>query len=203
MKRPHGSRGPRRQPVGAPAAAAMLHPLRARILAYVAEAGSASAKEIAERLAEPKSSVGEQLRRLSEEGLLELVETKPRRGAFERYYMRTERSLEISREEAASLPAEAAREIAISLVRVFMVNAKRAFASSGAWRPAQSDSVWNSTTVQADPQGMEELAAVHQRAAAEVERTRARIHARIKETGAETAVVASSLFLFRLPAQDD
>ena len=59
-------------------AAAMLDPLRARILAALVEPGSAST--LAADLGVSRQKVNYHLRALEEHGLVELVEERPRRG---------------------------------------------------------------------------------------------------------------------------
>jgi DNA-binding MarR family transcriptional regulator len=167
-------------------------------MGYVGENGSASAKEIAAALSVPQSSVGEQLRRLSAEGLLELLETKHRRGAVERYYRWTSRGFEIDKEEAEQVPEKAARQIVMTVIRLFLSNAKAALAAAE-WTPAQSDSFWNSISIRTDLQGMRELSKIHQKAAADINRARAQIHARVNEEESETVLLSSSIFLFQVP----
>ena len=63
-------------------AAAVLDPLRARVLAALAEPGSAST--VADALGEPRQKINYHVRALEQLGLLELVEERPRRGLTER-----------------------------------------------------------------------------------------------------------------------
>ncbi|MEZ5142957.1 MAG: helix-turn-helix domain-containing protein [Acidimicrobiales bacterium] len=63
-------------------AAAALDPLRARILARLREPGSATT--VARALGEPRQKVNYHLRALEEQGLVRLVEERPRRGLIER-----------------------------------------------------------------------------------------------------------------------
>jgi DNA-binding transcriptional ArsR family regulator len=76
------------------AAMAVLDPVRARILAELAEPGSATS--VAAALGEPRQRVNYHLRALEEHGLVELVEERPRRGLIERVMVATARSYVVS-----------------------------------------------------------------------------------------------------------
>ena len=78
-----------------PAAAAdLLDPLRARILANLEEPGSASS--LAPVLGETRQKLNYHLRALEDHGLVELVEERPRRGLTERVVQATARSYVVS-----------------------------------------------------------------------------------------------------------
>ena len=68
-------------------AVAALDPLRARILAALAEPGSATS--VADALGLPRQRVNYHLRTLEEHGLVRLVEERPRRGLTERVVQAT------------------------------------------------------------------------------------------------------------------
>lgn len=72
------------------AAVAALDPLRSRILAELAEPGSAST--VAATLGLPRQKVNYHLRLLEQLGLVELVEERPRRGLTERVVRATARA---------------------------------------------------------------------------------------------------------------
>ena len=72
------------------AAVAALDPLRSRILAELAEPGSAST--VAVTLGVPRQKLNYHLRLLEEHGLVELVEERPRRGLTERVVRATARA---------------------------------------------------------------------------------------------------------------
>lgn len=76
------------------AAAALLDPLRGRVLAAVREPGSATS--VAAALGEPRQKINYHLRILEEHGLVELLEERPRRGVTERIMVATARSYAIS-----------------------------------------------------------------------------------------------------------
>lgn len=75
-------------------AMAMLDPLRAKILAALAEPGSAST--LAADLGVSRQKVNYHLRALEEHGLVELVEERPRRGLTERMMVASARSYVVS-----------------------------------------------------------------------------------------------------------
>jgi predicted transcriptional regulator len=74
-------------------AKALSSSLRARALSLISE-GVASPKAIAQELGLDVRSVAYHVRVLRELGCIELVDTKPRRGAVEHIYRVTERALE-------------------------------------------------------------------------------------------------------------
>jgi DNA-binding transcriptional ArsR family regulator len=67
------------------AARALAHPIRARTLEALA-AGPASPRQIAHGLGEPLGTVSYHVQALLRMGLIELLETLPRRGAIEHRY---------------------------------------------------------------------------------------------------------------------
>ena len=76
------------------AAAAVLDPLRSRVLGALAEPGSAST--VAATLDLPRQKVNYHVRALEELGLVELVEERPRRGLTERVVVASARSYTVS-----------------------------------------------------------------------------------------------------------
>ena len=64
---------------------AVAHPLRFRVLVALDEQVS-SPKQVADRLGEPLGRVAHHVRLLAELGAIELVSTRPRRGATEHFY---------------------------------------------------------------------------------------------------------------------
>lgn len=76
------------------AAVAMLDPVRARILAMLSE--PASATTLAKSLGEARQKVNYHLRHLEQHGLVELVETRQRRGLTERVMVASARSYLLS-----------------------------------------------------------------------------------------------------------
>lgn len=72
---------------------AMSHPLRARVLRTLVERGVMSPAELTRALGADLSDVSYHVRRLEELECVELVSTRPVRGALEHFYRATERHL--------------------------------------------------------------------------------------------------------------
>ena len=88
-------------------ASAVLDPVRARVLAALAEPGSATT--IARDLGEPRQKVNYHLRILEDHGLVRLVEERPRRGLSERVMVATARSYVLSPATLGACAADPAR----------------------------------------------------------------------------------------------
>ena len=88
-------------------AVAVLDPLRAKVLAALAEPGSATT--VAGALGEPRQKVNYHLRTLEDHGLVRLVEERPRRGLTERVMVASARSYVLSPEVLGESAADPAR----------------------------------------------------------------------------------------------
>lgn len=118
-------------------AAAALDPVRAAVLAALAEPGSATT--VARQLDLPRQKVNYHLRALEEHGLVELVEERPRRGLTERVVRATARGYVVSPAALGRSGADPARTdrmstryliaVAARLVREVGVLARRADAA--------------------------------------------------------------------------
>jgi DNA-binding transcriptional ArsR family regulator len=93
-------------------AMAMLEPLRAKILAALAEPGSAST--VATQLGVSRQKVNYHLRALEEHGLVELVEERPRRGLTERVMVASARSYVVSTDALGDSAADPDRTDVLS-----------------------------------------------------------------------------------------
>jgi len=91
------------------AAAAMLHPMRRRILEELAEPDSAAG--LARRLGLPRQRLNHHLRELESAGLLRLVEERRKGNCLERLMRSTARSYVISPEALGALGATDVREL--------------------------------------------------------------------------------------------
>jgi DNA-binding transcriptional ArsR family regulator len=87
---------------------ALAHPLRFRILAKLNE-GPASPSTLAEQLGEPLGNVSYHVQRLLQQGAIELVDTRPVRGAVEHIY-RAATTAEFGTEHWTKLPASLRRQ---------------------------------------------------------------------------------------------
>lgn len=88
-------------------AAAVLDPLRARIVAALRRPGSASSVSIV--LGESRQKVNYHLRSLEEHGLVRLVEERPRRGLTERVMVASAHSYVVSPAALGAIAADPAR----------------------------------------------------------------------------------------------
>lgn len=86
------------------AAATMLDPFRARVLGVLAEPGSAST--VAAALGLPRQQVNYHVRALEAQGLVRLVEERPRRGVVERVVQAVARGFVVSPEVLGPLAAD-------------------------------------------------------------------------------------------------
>jgi DNA-binding transcriptional ArsR family regulator len=96
------------QVIGEPrVAAAVLDPLRARILAALRQPGSASS--LAVTLGESRQKVNYHVRSLEQHGLVRLAEQRPRRGLTERVMVASARSYVLSPAALGAIAADPAR----------------------------------------------------------------------------------------------
>jgi DNA-binding transcriptional ArsR family regulator len=106
------------------------HPMRPRILQVLMRLGEASPNEMSRELAAPLGSVSYHVRILRDEGWLELVRTRSRRGAVEHFYRATEPPfLDDARWER--LPLTVRRSLARQTVGQILRAASTAAASGG------------------------------------------------------------------------
>lgn len=103
-------------------AASMLDPLRARILAALDQPGSATT--VARALGQARQKVNYHLRILEEQGLVELVEERPRRGLTERVVVASARSYVLSPEVLGDQAADPARTDRLSTRYLISVAAR-------------------------------------------------------------------------------
>ena len=103
-------------------AAAALDPVRAAVLAALAEPGSATT--VARQLGLARQKVNYHLRTLEEHGLVELVEQRPRRGLTERVLQATARSYVVSPAALGRAGADPARTDRLSTRYLIAVAAR-------------------------------------------------------------------------------
>lgn len=104
------------------AAVAALDPVRAAVLAVLAEPGSATT--VARRLGLPRQKVNYHLRTLEQHGLVELVEERPRRGLTERVVRATARGYVVSPGALGDSGADPARTDRLSTRYLIAVAAR-------------------------------------------------------------------------------
>jgi DNA-binding transcriptional ArsR family regulator len=134
---------------------AISHPLRHRLLSML-DGRTASPNELARELALPLGRVSYHIRLLHELGAIELVDTKPRRGALEHFY-RAEASAWFGEGDWARLPRSARRGIlGHNLRQIF--DWVTAAAESGGFDHSTSEVL--RTTLSLDAQGRAEVSRV-------------------------------------------
>jgi DNA-binding transcriptional ArsR family regulator len=160
----------------------LAHPLRIEILRAL-EGGIASPSEIATRIGAPLGNVSYHVRFLARVGLIELRETRPRRGAVEHYYEAVD-GVQVSDEAWASLPGPV-RDTVLSATLDEVGRSVTAAIAGGGF--SHDDARASRLEVTLDPDGLADLAAavaeLAQRAAV-IERASAR---RIASTAARAA----------------
>jgi DNA-binding transcriptional ArsR family regulator len=181
---------------------ALIHPLSFEILGVLAERNMASGKEIARLLSKPRSTVGDQLRRLEAHGLIETAAEDSTRGTVERFYRGAPAATWVSDEDVALLGAEEKRQMGLRVVRSAVVDASAAL--SGNTLDQRNDWCLSSTRLSVDEEGWRELAELHKRTMEEVERVRRQSRERMASQRATKAVRAlSSIMLVELPQAPD
>ncbi|HEX2105218.1 MAG TPA: winged helix-turn-helix domain-containing protein [Solirubrobacteraceae bacterium] len=132
---------------------ALAHPLRIRILAMLAER-SASPVQLAAKLDASLGTVAYHVRTLHSLGLVELVDTRQRRGATEHYY-RAHARPRFTDEAWHGLPAVDKQRTLSALLQQIGQFASASAAAGGFDR---SDSHMTRTSLRLDPRGWAELA---------------------------------------------
>jgi DNA-binding transcriptional ArsR family regulator len=112
---------------------ALAHPLRVRILTLLNDK-VASPSDVAEELGEPLANVSYHFHVLNDMECIELVDTKPRRGAIEHYYRAQTRPF-LSDEDLAKLPATTRQSLFSSLLRQIIRDVTEAARGGGFERP--------------------------------------------------------------------
>jgi DNA-binding transcriptional ArsR family regulator len=174
---------------------AMNHPVRAAVLAILAERTSSPA-EMARELDEDLSNVSYHTKQLVELECAELVSTRPVRGALEHFYRATERSWidtaewnELDPIMAESLIHEAMQKVLDSFV----------IATRAGTLGKDADFHLTRTPLLLDQQGLEEALAAHERTRLELADISSRSAARMVESGEEGINVSSSQACFKMP----
>jgi DNA-binding transcriptional ArsR family regulator len=131
---------------------ALAHPLRVRILTLLNDK-VASPSDVAEELGEPLANVSYHFHVLNDMKCIELVDTKPRRGAIEHYYRAHTRPF-LSDDDLAKLPPSTQKSLKGSLLRQIMDDVAGAAGEGGFTRPETHVS---RTPLLLDGQGTEEV----------------------------------------------
>jgi DNA-binding transcriptional ArsR family regulator len=159
---------------------AISHPVRMRLLA-VLEKEPASPKMLAERLSLPLGTIAYHVRTLSSLGLLELVDTKQRRGAVEHYYQAKEHP-RFSDQAWAELDVVTKQRV---LTAVLNEAHAHAFSAASAGGFDRADSHFTRTPLRLDAEGWTKLAAASKRWLAEAQEIQEESRERIEEVDGE------------------
>lgn len=176
---------------------AMSHPLRASVLRILAER-TASPAEISRELGEELSNVSYHTKQLVEFECVELVSTRPVRGALEHFYRATERHL-IDTEEWDELDPVMAEGLICETEQKMLddfVAAVRAQTLGG-----DKDFHLTRTLLLLDAEGLQEALEAHERLRLELMEIDARSAARMVESGEEGIDASSSQACFKMPSR--
>lgn len=130
----------------------------------------ASATELAALLSQPRSTVGDQLRKLIASGLVENVGEEPRRGTTERFYRAAPNSRWLDDDVTGKLDPRQKRRTALQVARAAAADTSLALQSD--LLDHRDDWCVASSRIAVDFQGWKELAEIHRRVLEEVERVR-------------------------------
>jgi DNA-binding transcriptional ArsR family regulator len=182
---------------------AMADPLRSRLLMTVADAqeGGVTIRQISQKVGEPLRRVRYHLDTMVTDGLVAVVGERKRRGVLERFY-RVERPVLLSDEELGTLTEEDFRKLApkafAQVLKAIIADAGRAVAEGTfATRPGQAIA---RIPGEVDPQGWEELGAIHKAVARQVQAVLEEAGSRIgSDTERGVIRVLSAIMFFELP----
>jgi DNA-binding transcriptional ArsR family regulator len=156
----------------------------------------ASATELAALLSQPRSTVGDQLRKLIASGLVESTGEETRRGTTERFY-RAASSRWLDDEVTAKLDPRQKRRTALRVAREAAVDMSLALQSD--LLDQRDDWCVGSSRITVDSQGWRELAEIHRHALEEVERVRDESAERLDDGADESLRAISWVMLLELP----
>jgi DNA-binding transcriptional ArsR family regulator len=157
----------------------------------------ASARELAALLSEPRSTVGDQLRKLIAGGLVESAGAKARRGTTERFYRVAPGSRWLDDDATAKLDPGQKRRTALRVAREAAADTSLALRSDRL--DHRNDWCVGSSRIVVDAQGWKELAEIHRRALEEVERVRDQSAERLGGEAEEPLRAISWVMLLELP----
>lgn len=175
--------------------AALLHPLRGPILGVLAER-TASAREIAAETGSSPESIGHQLRRLRGDGLVQLEESRNRRGVVENYYRPTVEPI-IDDEEFGELSFEERRRFSVHVIKSVYTDANRALKARTF--DSRNDMCSAHIRMVLDERGWRELAEIQHEAFNSVIALRRRARVRVDGSGSAGIPAAATLLCFELP----
>jgi DNA-binding PadR family transcriptional regulator len=157
----------------------------------------ASATELAARLSQPRSTVGDQLRKLIADGLVESTGEEAKRGTTERFYRIAPSSRWLSDDVTGKLDPRQKRRTALRVVRQAAADTSLALNSDRL--DHRDDWCVGSSRIIVDPPGWKELARIHRNACEEVERVREESAARLADDVDEPLRAISWMMLLEMP----
>jgi DNA-binding transcriptional ArsR family regulator len=157
----------------------------------------ASATELAARLSQPRSTVGDQLRKLIASGLVEGAGEEARRGTTERFYRVAPNSRWLDDDVTGKLDPGQKRRTALRVAREAATDTSLALQSDRL--DLRDDWCVGSSRIVVDPQGWKELAEIHRRTLEEVERVREESAERLEDGAGVSLRAISWVMLLELP----
>lgn len=157
----------------------------------------ASARELAALLSQPRSTVGDQLRKLIARGLVESAGEEARRGTIERFYRIASNSRWLDDDVTGKLDSRQKRRTALRVAGEAMADTSLALRSDQL--DQRNDWCVASSRIIVDRQGWKELAKIHRNVAEEVERVRDESAARLDDEAEEQLRAISWVMLLELP----
>jgi DNA-binding transcriptional ArsR family regulator len=157
----------------------------------------ASARELADLLSQPRSTVGDQLRKLIASGLVESAGEEAKRGTIERFYRAAPRARWLDDQATGQLDRRQKRQTAIRVVRAAATDTFSALQSDRL--DHRNDWCVGSSRIAVDSQGWKELADIHRHALEEVERVREESFDRLEGETDEPVRAISWVMLLELP----
>jgi DNA-binding transcriptional ArsR family regulator len=157
----------------------------------------ASARELAALLSQPRSTVGDQLRKMIASGLVESVGEEARRGTTERFYRVAAGSRWLDDDATGKLDPRQKRRTALSVARQAAADTSLALQSDRL--DHRNDWCVGSSRIAIDARGWKELAEIHRHALEEVERVRDESAERLADETEEPLRAISWVMLLELP----
>jgi DNA-binding transcriptional ArsR family regulator len=157
----------------------------------------ASARELAALLSQPRSTIGDQLRKLIAAGLVESAGEEARRGTTERFYRVAPNSRWLDDDVTGKLDPRQKRQTALRVAREAAADTALALQSDRL--DHRNDWCLASSRIVVDPQGWKELGEIHRHVAEEVERVREESASRLDDDGEQQLRAISWVTLLELP----
>ncbi len=185
----------RRRRLQSTLAAAVSHPLRAKILTVFAER-VASPAEIGRQLGIPVSKIGYHVSALRDASLIEEVGSRPVRGTVEHFYRAVELPI-VSSEQETERSDDDRRAFSETILSVYAASASSAL-EAGTFL-ARPDHHHTRMTASIDETGWEEMTEAYMALYERLDEIRASASERMRETDAPAVRVLTYLALFEVP----